>query len=57
MMLISLSLPEQIEAEVDGIIDMIDRFYRVFGFEYKVELSTRPERRWFYRGLERATMI
>jgi threonyl-tRNA synthetase len=37
-------LPEQIEAEVDGIIDMIDRMYRVFGFDYRVELSTRPEK-------------
>ncbi len=37
-------LPEQIEAEVAGVIDMVDRFYRVFGFEYRVELSTRPEK-------------
>ncbi|MFY9114296.1 MAG: threonine--tRNA ligase [Dethiobacteria bacterium] len=51
-------LPEQIEAEVDGIIDMIDRFYRVFGFEYKVELSTRPEKAMgSIEVWERATMI
>ncbi len=37
-------LPEQIEEEVGGIIDMIDRFYSVFGFDYKIELSTRPEK-------------
>jgi len=36
-------LPEQVEAEVAGIIDLVDRFYRVFGFDYRVELSTRPE--------------
>ena len=35
--------PEQIEAEVLGVIKMIDEFYKVFGFEYHVELSTRPE--------------
>ncbi len=34
--------PDQIESEVAGVIDMIDRFYRVFGFNYRVELSTRP---------------
>ncbi len=37
-------LPEQVEEEVGGIIDMIDRFYSVFGFDYKIELSTRPEK-------------
>lgn len=37
-------LPEQIEEEVSNIIDMIDHFYKVFGFSYKVELSTRPEK-------------
>lgn len=36
-------LPEQIEEEIGQIIDLIDQMYRVFGFEYKVELSTRPE--------------
>lgn len=34
--------PDQIEPEVAGVIEMIDRFYRVFGFNYRVELSTRP---------------
>lgn len=37
-------LPEQIEAEVSGIIELMDRFYRIFGFDYRVELSTRPEK-------------
>lgn len=37
-------LPEQIETEVEGVIDLVDRFYRVFGFAYHVELSTRPEK-------------
>ena len=35
--------PDQIESEIIGVIDLIDAFYKVFGFEYFVELSTRPE--------------
>jgi threonyl-tRNA synthetase len=37
-------LPDQIEDEVSSIIELMDRFYRVFGFNYRVELSTRPEK-------------
>lgn len=36
--------PDQIEAEIGGIIDLIDKFYSLFGFTYHVELSTRPEK-------------
>lgn len=36
-------LPSQITAEIAGVIDLIDYFYRIFGFSYHVELSTRPE--------------
>ena len=36
-------LPEQITEEVEGVIRLIDSVYKVFGFEYHVELSTRPE--------------
>jgi len=35
--------PEHIPAEIAGVIDLVDRIYSVFGFEYRVELSTRPE--------------
>lgn len=35
--------PEQIENEIKEVIDLIDYVYRTFGFEYDVELSTRPE--------------
>jgi len=35
--------PEQIEEEVLGVMDLIDSIYKVFGFEYFLELSTRPE--------------
>ncbi len=37
-------LPDQVESEVAGIIGLMDRFYSVFGFDYRVELSTRPEK-------------
>jgi threonyl-tRNA synthetase len=34
---------EQIESEVIGVIELVDKFYRLFGFDYNVELSTMPE--------------
>ena len=37
------TLPEQIPDEIKGVMELIDRIYKVFGFEYRVELSTRPE--------------
>lgn len=37
-------LPSQIEAEVAGVIELVDRMYKVFGLEYRVELSTKPEK-------------
>ncbi|CAI6085869.1 threonine--tRNA ligase [Cohnella sp. JJ-181] len=33
----------QIEEEIRRTISLIDEIYRVFGFEYKIELSTRPD--------------
>lgn len=35
--------PDQIEEEIGKIMALIDHIYNVFGFEYKIELSTRPE--------------
>ncbi|MCL2248360.1 MAG: threonine--tRNA ligase [Oscillospiraceae bacterium] len=35
--------PEHIPAEIAAVIDLADRIYKVFGFSYRVELSTRPE--------------
>ncbi|MFM9281890.1 threonine--tRNA ligase [Paenibacillus jiagnxiensis] len=35
-------LPEQIEGEINGVIELIDFVYQTFGFEYRIELSTRP---------------
>lgn len=37
-------LPEQIIAETKGVINLVDRFYSLFGFPYHVELSTKPEK-------------
>lgn len=36
-------LPEQIESEIVSLMKLINQVYSIFGFEYKVELSTRPE--------------
>ncbi|MBQ8933246.1 MAG: threonine--tRNA ligase [Lachnospiraceae bacterium] len=35
--------PDQIQEEVMAISRLINEFYQVFGFEYHIELSTRPE--------------
>ena len=35
--------PDQIEEEIEGVVRLIDKFYKVFGFKYKLELATRPE--------------
>ncbi|MZP42489.1 threonine--tRNA ligase [Heliobacterium gestii] len=36
--------PGQIKEEIIGVIELIDRIYKAFGFEYHVELSTKPEK-------------
>jgi threonyl-tRNA synthetase len=35
---------EQIKNEVKELLDLVDEVYSAFGFEYKMELSTRPEK-------------
>lgn len=35
--------PSQIESEIKEVFGLVDKIYRTFGFEYTVELSTRPE--------------
>ncbi|RUT29005.1 threonine--tRNA ligase [Paenibacillus zeisoli] len=35
--------PDQIEDEISQVIAQIGHVYQVFGFEYRIELSTRPE--------------
>lgn len=34
---------DQIRDEIIGVMKLVDEFYKVFGFEYFVEVSTRPE--------------
>lgn len=35
---------DQIKEEIIGVIKLISEFYQTFGFDYKMELSTRPEK-------------
>ena len=35
---------EQIEEQIIEIIDLYDKFYTLFGFDYNIELSTKPEK-------------
>jgi threonyl-tRNA synthetase len=34
---------DQLEDEISKVVDLVDYFYKVFGFDYHVELSTRPK--------------
>jgi threonyl-tRNA synthetase len=36
-------LPEQTEDEIVKVIELTDYVYRIFGFDYHVEVSTKPE--------------
>ncbi|MCL2099827.1 MAG: threonine--tRNA ligase [Oscillospiraceae bacterium] len=35
---------DQVKDEIKSVIDLIENFYKVFGFGYKIELATRPEK-------------
>jgi threonyl-tRNA synthetase len=35
---------DQIEAEYEGVFALIERFYGIFGIDYRLSLSTRPEK-------------
>lgn len=35
--------PAQIKEEIKGVVELIDKVYKVFNFDYHIELSTRPE--------------
>lgn len=35
--------PDQIKDEIKGVITLADKIYSVFGFDYHIELSTKPE--------------
>ena len=37
--------PDQVQDEIIGVVNLIDKFYsKLFGFEYDIELSTKPEK-------------
>lgn len=36
---------EQLESEINSVIELTEKIYKKFGFEYHLELSTRPEKR------------
>ena len=37
-------MPEQVESEILGVLNFVSEVMGIFGFEYEVELSTRPEK-------------
>jgi len=39
-----LCMPEQVESEILGVLKFVAEVMAIFGFEYEVELSTRPEK-------------
>ena len=39
-----LCMPEQVESEILGVLEFVSEVMGIFGFEYEVELSTRPEK-------------
>jgi threonyl-tRNA synthetase len=39
-----ICMPKQVESEIVGVLDFVFQVMAVFGFEYEVELSTRPEK-------------
>ncbi len=39
-----LCMPEQVESEILGVLQFVAEVMAIFGFDYEVELSTRPEK-------------
>jgi threonyl-tRNA synthetase len=39
-----LCTPEQLDAEIKGVISFVNDVMGIFGFEYEMELSTRPDK-------------
>ncbi len=39
-----LCAPEQLDAEIKGVLRFVQDVMAIFGFEYEMEISTRPER-------------
>jgi threonyl-tRNA synthetase len=39
-----LCTPEQLDAEIKGVLSLVSDVMAIFGFDYEMELSTRPEK-------------
>ncbi len=39
-----ICMPEQLDAEIKGVLSFVNTVMEIFGFEYEMELSTRPEK-------------
>ncbi len=39
-----LCAPEQLDGEIKGVLEFVSDVMKIFGFEYEMELSTRPEK-------------
>lgn len=39
-----LCTPEQLDAEINGVLSFVSDVMSIFGFDYEMELSTRPEK-------------
>ncbi|MEZ4599447.1 MAG: threonine--tRNA ligase [Syntrophotaleaceae bacterium] len=39
-----LCAPEQLDAEIKGVLNFVQDVMGIFGFEYEIEISTRPEK-------------
>ena len=39
-----LCMPEQLDAEIKGVLKFVSDVMAIFGFDYEMELSTRPEK-------------
>ncbi len=39
-----LCMPEQVESEILGVLEFVAEVMAIFGFDFEVELSTRPEK-------------
>lgn len=44
--------PHQIESEIKNVLNLADEIYKTFGLEYRLELSTKPEKNTIGSDLE-----
>jgi threonyl-tRNA synthetase len=39
-----ICMPDQLDAEIKGVLEFVQDVMQIFGFEYEMEISTRPEK-------------